>query len=93
MYATSENEAADNLIFFLQETLSCVTSAPLIGYQQSPRLRKIFFQDAARLTKIAGGFLYLYVTQVFTVVNIPDKPDFSKPTPANTAIDCLKAQM
>lgn len=78
MYATSENEAVDNFIHFLQETLSCVTDAHLIGFQQSKHLRKVWFNPAARVTKRPTGYRYVFVTQVFTVTKIPMQPRFFK---------------
>lgn len=78
MYATSENEAVGNFIHYLQETLSCVTSAQLIGFQQSQNLRKVWFNPNARVSKVGGGHRYLFVTQVFTVTKVPGQPRFFK---------------
>lgn len=78
MYATSENEAVSNFIHYLQETLSCVTSAQLIGFQQGKNLRKVWFTPSARVAKVGTGYRFLFITQVFTVTRVPGQPKFFK---------------
>ena len=78
MHATSENDAVSNFIHFLQETLSCVTNAHLIGFHQSRNLRKVWFSPAARVSTMSGPHRFIFVTQVFTVTKVPGQPRFFK---------------
>jgi hypothetical protein len=67
-------EAADNLVHFLKETLSCITDHYLSAYQQSPRLYKVFYDPYASLITRDGLEYQLSFTQVFRVIPHPDMP-------------------
>jgi hypothetical protein len=64
------NEARDNFIRFLRETLSCVTKQELTAFRQSSNLYKVWFDPPALVIARNGTRLYISITQIFTV-----KPD------------------
>ena len=68
MPGKSPEEAIDNFIGFISETLSCITSAQLIGHhQKSDNIYKLLFRDSACVNSYAGKKFYIFVTQAFTV--------------------------
>jgi hypothetical protein len=67
-------EAADNFVHFLKETLSCLTDHYLSAYQQSARLYKVFYDPYASLVTRDGLEYQLSFTQVFRVIPHPDMP-------------------
>jgi hypothetical protein len=67
-------EAADNLIHFLQETISCVSAEWLTAFQQSTKLFKVWTNPPFELETKSGGRLSISVTQVFGVGPHPAEP-------------------
>ena len=74
MAGRTPQEAADNFVHFLKETLSCITDHYLSAYQQSPKLFKVFYDPYASVTTRDGPEYQLSFTQVFRVVSHPDMP-------------------
>jgi len=69
--AKNEQEAADNFVGFLQETVSCVTDERLSAFKQSKKLYKVWTHPPFELSTRSGAKPLLSVTQVFSVVSDP----------------------
>ena len=67
MPGRTENEAVDNFIRFLRESLSCVIAQDLIAFKESPKLFKVWLNPPAEVRTLQGRKLYVSVTQIFTV--------------------------
>ena len=72
MAGKTPREAADNLVNFLKETLSCISSQYVTAFQQSEKLFKFYYEPYALLTTRDGREYYLSVTQTFRVMPHPD---------------------
>lgn len=70
MAGKTPEEALNNFLKFLRETLSCITKQDLTAFQQSNKLFKVWFDPPAKVTAKNGGKFYISITQIFTV--IPD---------------------
>jgi hypothetical protein len=60
-------EAAENLIHFLQETVSCISDEWLTAFQQSSKLFKVWTNPPFELKTKSGAMLSISVTQVFAI--------------------------
>ncbi len=81
MAAKSPKEAADNFVFFLRETLSCISDHYLSAFHQSEKLYKAFYEPYAKITGRDGIVYNLSVTQIFRTVPVPgSKGEFKAQT-------------
>lgn len=67
MPGRTEPEAVANFTKYLRESLSCVVSQDLAGFQQTEKLYKIWLSPPAEVKTLQGRRLYVSVTQIFTV--------------------------
>ena len=72
MAGKTPREAADNLVSFLKETLSCISSQYVTAFQQSEKLFKFYYEPYALVRTRDGREYYLSVTQTFRVMPDPD---------------------
>lgn len=72
MAGKTPKEAADNLVHFLRETLSCITGHYLSAYQQSSKLYKVFYDPYAPVKTHEGLEYLVSFTQVFRVIPHPE---------------------
>lgn len=68
MGGKTESEAKDKFVYFLRETLSCITKDQLTAYQQSKKLFKVWFNPPAKVRLNSNEVRFVSVTQVFNVV-------------------------
>ena len=70
MAAKSAREAVDNFAGYFKETLSCVTAGFVTVFQESKNLFKITCDPPLRMTKRAGGNLFVIATQTLSTVSL-----------------------
>ena len=63
MAARSGREAVDNFAGYFRETLSCVTAGFVTVFQESKNIYKVTCDPPAKMTKRAGGSLFIIATQ------------------------------
>jgi hypothetical protein len=68
----SPKEAANNFIFFLRETLSCISDHFVSAYPQSQKLYKIYYEPYAELRTKKDDQYSLSITQIFRVIPHPE---------------------
>jgi len=66
-------EAADNFVFFIKETLSCISDHFVSAYQQSPKLYKVYYEPYAKVPAKNGDNYLLSVTQIFRAIPHPEQ--------------------
>ncbi len=72
MAGKTPREAADNFVYFLKETLSCLSDHFLNAFQQSSKLYKIYYDPYATVSANDGATYHLSVTQIFRVMAHPE---------------------
>ena len=72
MAGRTPEEAAENFVNFIKESLSCVTSHFLNAHSQSSELHKIFYDPYPTVHTRSGPSYRISVTQIFRVVNDPN---------------------
>lgn|GEM_PF-3551912 len=73
MPGKTKQEAAENFVHFLKETLSCVAGVWLTAFQESEKLYKVTLNPPVELKTNDGSQLFIIVTQVFVVNPIQDQ--------------------
>ncbi len=73
MAGKSPREAADNFVFFIKETLSCISDHYVSAYQQSTKLYKIYYEPYATLVAEDGKTYLLSITQIFRTIPHPEQ--------------------
>jgi hypothetical protein len=64
-------EAADNFIYYLRETLTCLSSQFVSAYRQSDKLFKVYYEPYARVRVHGGDYYQVSITQIFRVIPDP----------------------
>ncbi|MGD0798080.1 MAG: hypothetical protein ABR910_10180 [Acidobacteriaceae bacterium] len=72
MAGKTPREATGNFIYFIRETLNCVTQQEILAYQESDHLHKLLFKSPAAVTAKNGGRFYLQINQTFTIIPTDD---------------------
>lgn len=73
MAGRTPQEAANNFVHFLKETLSCISSHFVSAYPQSEKLYKIYYEPYARVFSRDGTNYLLSITQIFRTVPHPQQ--------------------
>ena len=78
MAGKSPEEAADNFVYFLKETLSCITSQYINAHHQSSNLYKLYYEPYAVVNTGGTKKYAISITQIFRVVPVPNVKDLFK---------------
>lgn len=73
MPGRTPKEAADNFIYFLRETLTCLSSEFVSAFQQSDKLFKVYYDPYVRVGAKGGRVYRVSVTQIFRAMLDPNQ--------------------